>query len=117
MGEIKIKSHLICNGTHHEYHIKWTGKIANTKPKIQNGLPIFIVIGSEGRMELNTTDMNRIEKCAKLMTNPHGRSSVSSDTARIYIKEENGKEALMGTLVHNYVKEYVPMYDTVGYRE
>lgn len=113
MGEVKIKTHLIIDDIHHEYHIEWTGKIAETKPKFKNNMPIFIVVGSQGRMEVNTTDMKRVEKCAKLMTEPKGRQSFTTDKARIYIKEIDGKETLLGTLVHNKVKHFVPMYDTV----
>ena len=73
---------------HEEYNINWCGKIINTKPKIKNGKPIFAVIGSRGRIELNTTDMQRVEKCAKLLTAPKGRQAITSDTAHIYIIEE-----------------------------
>lgn len=116
MEEVLIKSHLIVTDVHSEYHINWLGKIIDTKPKIKNGMPIFVVTGGNGRMELNTTDMARIEKCAKLVTKPKGRGAVSTDTARIYIQEEDDKETLMGILVHNRVKTYANMYDKVGWR-
>lgn len=67
-------------------------------------------------MELNTTDMARIEKCAKMCTQPHGRSAVTTDTARIYLVEEDETEKLMGVLTHDHVKTYAPMYDSVGWR-
>ena len=113
--ETMIKSHLIVTDTHEEYKIKWVGKILDTKPKIKDGKPIFVIIGSGGRMELNTTDMLRIEKCAKLLTRPKGRSAVTSDTARIYIVDEDDNEKLLGIMTHNHVKTFAPMFDVVGY--
>lgn len=115
MEEISIKTHLIVTDVHEEYNINWCGKIIDTKPKIKNGKPIFVIVGSKGRMELNTTDMARIEKCAKLLTAPHGRAAVATDKAYIYIREENDKETLMGILTHNHVKTYQQMTDKVGF--
>lgn len=109
--EVIIKTHLICTDVHEEYHIKWCGTIANTQPKFQDNKPIFVVVGKGGRMEVNTTDMKRVEKCAKLVTAPKGRAAVTTDTARIFIKEVDGKETLLGVLTHNHVKEYAAMYD------
>ena len=116
MEEVLIKSHLIVTDVHEEYHINWCGKIIDTKPKFKNGKPIFIIVGGNGRMELNTTDMARIEKCAKLCTQPKGRAATTTDTARIYIVEENDNEKLMGILTHNHVKTFAPMYDKVGWK-
>jgi len=117
MKEIMIKTHCIVTDVHDEYKIKWLGRIVDTKPQFKNGRPIFIVIGGGGRMELNTTDMNRIEKCAKMVTTPRGRGAVSTDSARIFIKQEDDSEKLMGVLIHDRVKTFAPMYDKVGYRE
>ena len=100
---------------HDEYGIRWIGKILDTKPKFKNGKPIFVVISSGGRMELNTTDMIRIEKCAKMLTRPRGRSAVTTDTARIYIVEEDESEKLMGILTHDHIKQYAQMYDRVSW--
>lgn len=116
MEEIKIKSHLIVTDVHDEYHIKWLGKILDSKPKFKNNRPIFIIVGGNGRIELNTTDMTRIEKCAKLCTRPKGRTAVTTDTARIYILEEDDNEKLIGILTHDHVKTFAPMYDSVYYR-
>ena len=116
MEEVLIKSHLIVTDVHEEYHIDWCGKIIDTKPKFKNGKPIFIIVGGNGRMDLNTTDMARIEKCAKLCTQPKGRTAITTDTARIYIVEENDNEKLMGILTHNHVKNFAPMHDKVGWR-
>jgi hypothetical protein len=95
--------------------MNWCGKIAEAQPLLNNGLPIFIIIGSKGRIELNTIDMKRIENCAKLLTNPKGRSAVSVDTARIYIKEIDGNEMLLGIMTHKNIKTFAPMYDKIGF--
>ena len=116
MEEVSIKTHLIVTDIHEEYHIDWCGKIMDANPKFKNNKPIFIIVGSQSRMELNTADMKRIEKCAKTMTNPKGRSGITTDTARIFIKEKKKKKKLPGILTHNHIKQYAPMYDKVGYR-
>lgn len=116
MEEIKLKTHLICTNVHEEYHFDWFGKIMNTKPKFRNGKPVFIIIGSTGRMEVNTCNMARVEKCAKLLTYPRGRAAVTTDKAKIYILEEDKKKTLLGVLTHNHVKSYAAMYDSVGCR-
>lgn len=113
MHEIMIKSHLIVTDIHSEYHIRWLGRMIDIKPELKNGKPIFIVVGGGGRMELNTTDMLRVEKCAKLVSQPKGRGAVSTDTTRIYIREVDDTERLMGILTHDRVKEYSQMYDKV----
>ena len=115
--ERMIKSHLIVTDVHNEYHIQWLGRMLDCKPQFKNGKPIFVVTGGGGRMELNTTDMARIEHCAKLCTQPRGRSATTTDTARIYIVEEDDNEKLLGILTHNHVKTFAPMYDAVGYRD
>lgn len=115
MEDVKIYSHLIITDVHEKYTINWMGKILDTNPKIENNKPIFVIVGSKGRIELNTTDMNRIEKCAKLLTQPKGKSAISRDTAHIYIKEIDDKETLMGILIHEHIKTYAPMFDSVGY--
>ena len=115
MEEVSIKTHLIITDIHNEYHMNWCGKIAEAKPILENGLPIFIIKGARGRMEINTIDMKRLERAAKLLTQPKGRSAVTSDTARIYIKEENGNEMLLGILTHKNIKTFAPMYDKVGF--
>ena len=116
MEEILIKSHLIISDIHNEYEINWTGSIVNTKPRFENGLPTFIIVGGNGRTEINTTDMTRVERCAKSLTRPKGRTAITSDVARIYILEEDGNEKLLGTLRNTCVKEFSPMFDTVGWR-
>ena len=115
MQEVMIKSHLIITDIHNEYHMDWCGKIANAKPMLKDGLPIFVIIGTRGRIELNTIDMKRIESAAKTLTYPKGKSAVSIDKARIYIKEEDGNDFLLGVMTHKNVKTFAPMFDKVGY--
>ena len=112
MQEVKLKTHLICTDVHEEYSIKWCGKLMDAKPLLKNDLPIFIIVGSDGRMELNTIDIKMLEKCAKSLSHPHGRESITSDCAHIYLLEENGNERLMGKVFHNHIKQYQQMYDT-----
>ena len=115
MEELMLKTHLIITDIHDEYHMNWCGKIMDAKPLLQNGLPVFIIIGSRGRIELNTIDMARIEHNAKLLTHPKGRSAVSIDTSRIYIKEVDGNDFLLGVMTHKNIKTFAPMHDKVGY--
>lgn len=117
MEEILIKSHLIITDIHDEYEMNWCGKIVDAKPKLENGMPIFIIIGSKGRMEMSTIDMKRLENAAKLLTRPKGRSAVSTDTSRIYIKEVDGNDFLLGVMTHKNVKTFAPMFDKVGYQK
>jgi hypothetical protein len=115
MQEVMIKSHLIITDIHNEYHMDWCGMVADAKPALKDGLPIFVIIGTRGRIELNTIDMKRIESAAKTLTYPKGKSAVSIDKARIYIKEEDGNDFLLGVMTHKNVKTFAPMFDKVGY--
>ena len=115
MEELLVKTHLIITDIHDEYHMRWCGKIVDANPLLQNGLPLFIIIGTRGRIELNTIDMARIESAAKLLTHPKGRSAVSVDTSRIYIKETNGNDFLLGVMTHKNIKTFAPMHDKVGF--
>ena len=115
MEELYDKTHLIITDIHQEYEMNWCGKIVEAKPKLENGLPIFVIIGSRGRIELNTIDMNSLERAAKSLTYPKGRSAVSTDTSRIYIKEADGNEMLLGVLTHKNVKTFALMFDKIGY--
>ena len=36
MREVAIKTHLIIQSVHDEYHMSWQGKIINTKPKFKD---------------------------------------------------------------------------------
>ena len=113
MEEVMVKTHLIITDIHDEYHMNWWGKIVEAKPLLKNGLPLFIIIGTKGRLELNTIDMKQLERSAKLLTRPKGRSAITTDTARIYIKEVDGNDFLLGVLTHKNVKTFSPMHDKV----
>lgn len=114
MHEVKVKTHLIITDTHEEYHMNWCGKILDSKPLLNDvGLPTFIIVGSNGRVEMSTVDMAELENCAKRLTQPRGREAICSDSSYIYLKEQNGQR-LMGILFHKRVKTFAPMYDRVG---
>ena len=76
-----------------------------------------IIIGSTGRLEINTIDMKHLERSAKLLTRPKGRSAVTTDTSRIYIKEVDGNEMLIGVMTHKNVKTFSPMFDKFGFQK
>ena len=117
MQEIMVKTHLIITDIHEEYHMNWCGKLFDAKPALnENGMPTFVIISSQSRMEINTIDINYLERCAKKLTSPKGRSAISTDKAYIYIKEVGGNEKLLGILTHKRVKTFAPMYDKVGYK-
>jgi len=116
MDERMIKTHLIVTDIHEEYYVDWCGSLVDKHPLFRNEKPLFVLISSTGRMELNTWDMHHIEECAKRLTEPRGRAAITRDTTRIYIKEEDGHDALIGRVIHNHIKTYAPMYDKVGYR-
>ena len=115
MQEVMIKTHLIITDIHNEYHMNWCGKLANAKPLLKDGVPTFIIVGSKGRVEVNTTDFNHLERCAKLLTHPRGRSAISADLSQVFVKEVDGNEMLLGILTHKNIKTFAPMYDKVGY--
>ena len=117
MQEIMVKTHLIIKDIHEEYDINWCGKLFDAKPALnENGMPTFVIISSQSRVELNTIDINCLERCAKKLTSPKGRGAISVDKAYIYIKEVGGNEKLLGILTHKRVKTFAPMYDKVGYK-
>lgn len=117
MQEVKLKTHLIITDIHEEYHMNWCGRLLDAQPAFNEcGMPIFVIVGSQSRMEVSTTDMTYLEKCAKRLTYPKGRTAITKDTARIYIKEIDGNERLMGVLTHHRIKTFAPMYDSIGYR-
>ena len=112
MQEVMLKTHLIVTDVHDEYYVKWCSYIINTKPLLKNDMPIFIIISSDSRVELNTANIKQVEDCAKTITHPRGRQAITTDIAHIYIKEENNKETLVGKVIHNHVKQYQQMYDS-----
>ena len=117
MQEIKVKTHLIITDIHNEYHMNWCGKFFNVNPILnEKGLPKFIIVSGNSRMEIYTVDMNYIEKLCKKITCPTGRSAITKDFARVYIQEADGNQVLMGVLTHTKKKTFAPMYDAIGYR-
>jgi hypothetical protein len=115
MEEILLHTHPIVTGIQSEYSMKWCGKLLDVRPKLKNGLPIFSIIGGNGRIEMNSIDIEAIERMARHMAHPRGRASVTSDLVKIYVQEENGNEVLMGTMTYNHIKKYQPMYDRFQY--
>lgn len=113
MEERLIKTHLIVTDIENNYYIKWIKTMRETRPMFQNNKFVFIVVGGNGRMEVNTNDMTRVEKCAKLVSYPKGRTAVTSDIVNILIKQEDESEVLIGQLIHNRVKTFAPMFDKV----
>lgn len=105
-----IKTHLIVKEQYDEYTIKWCGRLIDAKPEFKNGLPVFVIIANNGRMELNTLDLSEVERQAKKFTHPRGRGSLTTDKGFIYVKEHGG-EKLIGVVVHNHIRKYAPMYD------
>ena len=93
----------------------WCGSIIDSKPKMIDGKPIFIIRGKSGAIEINTTDVKYLERVAQKMTEPRGRAAVTTDRARIYIKQEDDSEKLIGILTHDKVKTFAPMYDSFYY--
>lgn len=116
MNEVMVKTHLIITDIHDEYHIKWCGSIKDTTPLIENGKPVFVIRSKEGSVEMNTVDMKYLEDVAKKMTAPKGRTALTTDTARINIKQIDGTEKTLGILTHDHIKHFAPMYDAVYYR-
>lgn len=112
MGEVKLKTHLIVSDIHDEYCIKWCGSVIGSNPLIKNGKPIFVVIGKGGRIELNTVNIAAVEKAAKSVTRPKGRESFTTDTAYIYLLQEDYSQKMLGKVIHNHIKQYQQMYDT-----
>ena len=106
-----VKTHLIVTSQHEEYIVKWHDSLANSNPLFKNNMPIFILISGKGRMELNTLDIPYLEKIAKNFTSPKGRGAITTDKTYIYLKEVDGNEKQTGTVIHNHVRQYAPMYD------
>lgn len=88
--------HFIKTGQDSNFDVKWATRLMDTQPVLNNGVPTFYIISKAGRVEMNTMDMNALEKKAKLMCDPSGRGSYKSDTVRIYLKNEPAALALRG---------------------
>lgn len=117
MEQVKVKTHLIISEIQEQYDVKWTGKFKEVNPFLnEDGLPLFIIISDDSRVELNTISMKDVEECAKRIAHPKGRASITSARSCIYLKEIDGKETYMGYVVHRRVKKYQQMYDKVGWQ-
>ena len=111
--ETKIKAHLIVTDIHEEYFVNWCGKLFDAKPVLKNEKPVFVIISSEKRIELNTSNITEVERAAKAITTPHGRAARTTDKAYVYLKEVGDKERLVCIVTHDHVKKYAPMFDKV----
>lgn len=112
MSQVKVKTHLIITDIHEEFNMNWCGRIMDAKPLLKNNIPHFTIIGSVGRIEVDTFDISYLERAAKSLTHPRGKEAITSDTARIYIRQEDGSDFLLGVLTHRTIKTFAPMYDT-----
>lgn len=113
---MKVKTHLIVTEVKDKYDVNWCGRLLDSNPVIENGKPIFIVIGNHHRIEFNTIDTKMLEKYAKRFTQPRGREALTKDCSRIYIKEIDGNEKLACIVTHWRIKTFAPMYDEIEYR-
>lgn len=112
---MKVKTHLIITDIRDEYDINWCGRLLDANPIIENGKPIFIIIGNHHRVEINTIDIKLLEQRAKEFTQPHGREAITQDSSHIYIKEVGGNEKLACIVTHRRIKTFAPMYDEIDY--
>lgn len=108
-----MKTHLIVKDQYDEFKTRWLKRILDTNPKLnEQGLPVFAIISSQGRMEMSTLDMTQLERQAKKFTYPRGRGARTTDKGYIYIKEDKD-EVLIGVVEHVHIRKYAPMYDEV----
>jgi hypothetical protein len=106
-----VKTHLIVTEQHDDYSIEWINRLLDCKPDLSGGLLHFAILSTTGRREINTMNMKEVEKIAMKSTYPRGRGALTVDKARIYIKEEDGGEKLLGVVTHKHIRKYAPMYD------
>ena len=117
MKEVMLKTHLIVKDVHDEYYMNWCGTIANVQPAFtEDGQLMFAVVSSNSRVEINTLDMSELERMAKKITSPKGRTAISKDIARIYVIDQKQEQHLLGELIHKRIKSFAPMYDKIGFR-
>lgn len=115
MTEVSVKTHLIITDIHNEFDVDWCGRFSDARPLMRNGKPVFALVSSDRRVELNTLDMCEIERIGKSITCPRGREAITKDRTRIYLKEIDGNEKLVGIITHRKVKSFAPMHDKVGW--
>ena len=109
--QVLEKTKFIVLDTQDDFHTKWCGRIIDSDPIIKNNKPIFVIVSGRCRLELNTNDMNYVERMAKKATCPKGRQAITSDSARIYIKEKSNNEMLLGVIFHIKTKTFAPIQD------
>lgn len=108
---VMLKTHLIVTEQHDNYFIKWYNRLLDCKPDLKDGLLHFAITSSTGRREIATMNMKEVEKIAIKSTYPKGRGALTTDKARIYLREEDGGEKLLGVVTHDHVRKYAPMFD------
>ena len=69
MQEVNVKTHLIITDVHDEYDVNWCGRLMDLDPLFIDDCPIFVLVSSDTRMELNTFDLKRVEAAAKRIEN------------------------------------------------
>ena len=52
MREVAIKTHLIIQSVHDEYHMSWQGKIINTKPSLKMINLCLLLLAAKGAWKL-----------------------------------------------------------------
>lgn len=109
-----MKTHLIVVGQSDDFNVKWTRKLIDLCPTIDShGNFTFNIVVDSHRVEIKTHDMNYLIERAEKNTRPKGRGSLTTDEAKIYIKEQDGKETLVAIVTHIHTRKYAPMYDDV----
>lgn len=92
----EMTSRFIRTGQDSNFKVNWATRLMDTQPVLKNGMPTFYIISKEGRLEMNTMDMNALEKKAKLMCDPTGRGKFQSDKVLIYLQNEPEALVLKG---------------------
>lgn len=113
----ELQTRWIVTDVEDSYSVKWIKTMKEIYPMFKNNKFIFIVVGGNGRMEINTNDMTRVEKCAKMMSYPKGRAAVTSDTVRIFVRQQDESEVLMGFLKHERAKTFAPIIERIKDRD
>ncbi len=109
-----VKTHLIVTEQNDDYRVKWVKKLIDLYPIIDSyGNFTFNIVVDGHRVEIKTHDMNYLIERAKKNTRPKGRGALTTDEAKIYIKEQSGKETLVAIVTHIHTRKYAPMYDEI----
>lgn len=109
-----VKTHLIVTDQYDNYTVKWTGRIKDCNVELnKDNLPVFVILSKNKRIEMPTLDIAAVEKTAKRISEPRGRGALTTDKVFIYVKEHGGEEKLLGSVVHDHIRKYAPMFDEV----